>query len=96
MAKKKKSTDVNVTDFEILREVTKDENKPRLARSVKKDREFGQPERNPAAVALGRLGGLKGGKARAIKLSAPKKAEIAHKAAKTRWGKTVQPFKKSN
>ena len=60
MAKKKKSTDVNVTDFEILREVTKDENKPRLARSVKKDGESGQPERNSAAVALGRLGGLKG------------------------------------
>ncbi len=73
MAKKKKSTDVNVTDFEILREVTKDENKPRLARSVKKDREFGQPERNPAAVALGRLGGLKGGKARGDKAIRPQK-----------------------
>ncbi len=81
MAKKKKSTDVNVTDFEILREVTKDENKPRLARSVKKDGESGQPERNPAAVTLGRLGGLKGGKARAKKLSAKKRTEIAHKAA---------------
>ena len=46
MAKKKKSTDVNVTHFEILREVTKDENKPRLARSVKKDGESGQPEMN--------------------------------------------------
>ena len=81
MAKKKKSTDVNVTDFEILREVTKDENKPRLARSVKKDGESDQPEMNSAAVALGRLGGLKGGKARAKKLSAKKRAEIAHKAA---------------
>ena len=80
MAKKKKSTDVNVTDFEILREVTKDENRPRLARSVKKDREPGPSERNTAAVALGRLGGLKSGKAKAKKLSA-KRAEIAHKAA---------------
>jgi hypothetical protein len=49
----------------------------------------GEPakEKNPAAVALGRLGGLKGGKARAEKLSAQKRKEIARKAAKTRWGK---------
>lgn len=45
------------------------------------------PEKNPAAVALGRLGGLKGGKARAEKLSAEKRVEIAKKAAQTRWGK---------
>ena len=44
-------------------------------------------EKNPAAVALGRLGGLKGGKARAEKLSAKKRKAIAQKAAKTRWGK---------
>jgi hypothetical protein len=42
-------------------------------------------EKNPAAVALGRLGGLKGGKARAEKLSAKKRKEIAEKAAKARW-----------
>lgn len=42
-------------------------------------------EKNPAAVALGRLGGLKGGKARADKLSAEKRAEIARKAAEARW-----------
>ncbi len=45
----------------------------------------GQPEKNPAAVALGRLGGLKGGKARAGKLSAKRRSEIASKAAETRW-----------
>ena len=44
-----------------------------------------KPEKNPAAVALGRLGGLKGGKARAAKLSAKKRKEIAKKAAETRW-----------
>jgi hypothetical protein len=38
-----------------------------------------------AAVALGRLGGLKGGKARAAALSKKKRAEIAKKAAKARW-----------
>lgn len=41
--------------------------------------------KDPAAVALGRRGGLKGGKARAEKLSAKRRAEIAKKAAKKRW-----------
>ena len=43
--------------------------------------------KNPAAVALGRLGGLKGGKARAEKLSAAARKRIAEKAAKARWSK---------
>ena len=42
-------------------------------------------EKNPAAVALGRLGGLKGGKARAEKLSSEQKSQIARKAAASRW-----------
>ena len=46
-----------------------------------------KPEKNPAAVALGRLGGLKGGKARAEKLTAKKRSEIAKKAAQARWTK---------
>ena len=41
--------------------------------------------KNPAAVYLGRLGGLKGGKARAAKLSGEKRKEIAKKAAIIRW-----------
>jgi len=45
------------------------------------------PTKNPAAVALGRLGGLKGGKARAEALSARKRSQIAAKAAKARWKK---------
>lgn len=47
-----------------------------------------EPEKNPAAVALGRLGGLKGGAARAAKLSDKKRSAIAKKAAKTRWAAT--------
>ena len=43
------------------------------------------PQKNPAAVTLGRLGGLKGGKARAEKLSAKRRKEIAKKAAEARW-----------
>lgn len=46
-----------------------------------------EPEKNPAAVALGRLGGLKGGVARAKKLTAEERSEIAKKAAKARWVK---------
>jgi hypothetical protein len=45
------------------------------------------PEKNPAAVALGRLGGLRGGPARANALTPKKRAEIAKKAAKARWDK---------
>ena len=44
--------------------------------------------KNPAAVALGRLGGLKGGKARALALSKKKRAEIAKFAAAARWKKS--------
>ena len=44
-------------------------------------------EKNPAAVALGRLGGKKGGKARAEKLSPAKRKQIAKKAAEARWNK---------
>src|SRR5687767_13970916 len=47
-----------------------------------------QPKKkNPAAVALGRLGGLVGGKARAEKLSPKKRSEIAKAAARARWKK---------
>lgn len=44
-----------------------------------------QHKKNPAAVALGRLGGLKGGKARAASLTKKRRSEIAKKAAMTRW-----------
>jgi hypothetical protein len=43
--------------------------------------------KNPAAVSLGRLGGLKGGKARAEALTPAKRKAIAKKAAETRWKK---------
>lgn len=43
--------------------------------------------KNLAAVALGRLGGLKGGKARAKKLSSKQRRDIAQKAAEIRWSR---------
>lgn len=43
--------------------------------------------KDPAAVSLGRKGGLKGGHARAKKLTAEQRKKIAEKAARTRWDK---------
>jgi hypothetical protein len=44
--------------------------------------------RNPHAVALGSIGGKKGGRARAKALSATKRSQIAKRAAKARWSKS--------
>ena len=52
-------------------------------------KELEQSDKNPAAVALGRLGGKKGGKARAEKLTPEERREIARKAAKARWNKAT-------
>jgi hypothetical protein len=46
-----------------------------------------EDKRNPAAVALGKLGGAKGGKSRAKSLTAKQRKAIAQKAAATRWKK---------
>lgn len=47
-------------------------------------------EKNPAAVALGKLGGRKGGKARAKNMTPEERSEAARKAAKARWAKKRQ------
>lgn len=47
--------------------------------------------KDPAAVALGRRGGLKGGRARAEKLSKKRRVEIATEAAEKRWAKKTKP-----
>ncbi len=44
--------------------------------------------KNPAAVELGRMGGLVGGKARAASMTPEQRAESARKAAQARWGAT--------
>ena len=75
--KPKRSRDLNVLASEIVRAATEDESET----PAKED------TRNPHAVALGRLGGVKGGKARADKLSPEKRKEIAQKAANARWKK---------
>ena len=52
------------------------------------EEEFGN--KNPAAVMLGRMGGLKGGKARAKALSPKRRSDIAKKAANVRWKKAAK------
>ena len=76
MAKKTKlPTDVNKKAFSIVQIATGE------------DTEITSDGKNAAAVALGRLGGLKGGNARAASLTPKKRSAIAKKAAAARWKK---------
>lgn len=77
MKKKKMPRDVNVLAKNIL-DIATDETPPEEETSS---------EKNPHAQALGRLGGLKGGKARAKKLTKKQRSDIARKAARARWKK---------
>lgn len=74
---RKRPRDLNALAKSIVDDATSDEPRPKPEKRVK----------NPAAVELGRMGGLKGGKARAEKLTAAQRSEIARKAAATRWSK---------
>jgi hypothetical protein len=53
-------------------------------------------KKNPHAVALGRLGGLKGGKARTAKLTAEERQELARKAVLARWAKARAKAQQKN
>lgn len=59
-----------------------------VAETTEEKREEAPSNKNPHAVALGRLGGLKGGIARSKKLTKKQRSDIAKKAAKTRWEKS--------
>jgi hypothetical protein len=73
-----KKRDVNQLAAAIVRAATSEE--PEALAPV-------DPTKNPAAVALGRLGGSKGGRARAASLSPRRRKQIARKAAQARWQK---------
>lgn len=62
-----------------------------IATGEKEDRLITDDGRDLAAVMLGRLGGLKGGRARANKLSPERRSEIAAKAAQERWSRRNIP-----
>ncbi len=85
--KKKRDHDFSVTAYRVVQEATGEvESKP------------AEPEielvngKNPQAIALGRLGGLKGGKARFEKLTSEQRKEIAKKAAQARWSAIEKPI----
>ena len=77
--RRQQSRDPNVLAAEIVDEATHSESK------------HSKKKKNPAAVALGKLGGKKGGPARARKLSPERRVEIALKAARKRWGHEEDP-----
>jgi hypothetical protein len=80
--KKKRDSDFAVTAFRVVQEATG---------QIESEHKQAEPElvegKNPHAVALGHLGGLKGGKARASKLTPEQRKEIAKKGAQARWEK---------
>jgi len=80
--KKKTPVELNKLAAFIVDQTTNEEAVP--------EEQAEQPTKNPAAVALGKLGGLKGGKARAESLTPERRKEIAQAAAKKRWGKDKQ------
>ncbi len=72
----KPSADPNVAAHDAVQRLTGGKSTPKRPK-----------KKNPAAVALGRLGGKKGGKARADRLSPEQRSEIAKIAASARWRK---------
>ena len=74
---RKTPADVNENAVRVARLATGEEVTPPKPR-----------KKNPAAVALGKLGASKGGKARAAALSPKERSEIARKAAETRWSES--------
>lgn len=72
---RKRNRDVNSLAASVVRDATDED---------KTDERAGDGK-DPTAVALGRKGGLKGGKARAAKLTAEQRSEIARNAAQKRW-----------
>jgi hypothetical protein len=75
LKQERRPRDPNALAFNVVREAVGDAEKYQPE----------EREKNPHAVALGRLGGKKGGKARAEKLTAEERREISRKAAAARW-----------
>jgi hypothetical protein len=80
----KRSCDPNKLAYQIMLESTGQAEKFNPKKPA-------DPNKNPHAVVFDRLGGLKGGAARAAALGPRKRAQIAAKAAKARWGEETVP-----
>ena len=83
--KQKRDYDFAVNAFRVVQEATGQIPEPADPKPLSTE------DKHAAAVALGRLGGLKGGKARTEKLSPERRKEIAQKAASARWSKQTPP-----
>jgi hypothetical protein len=79
---KNKPRDINQLAAAIVDEATRDQ--PPEGKTPQ-PQEPEKPGKNPAAVELGRLGGKKGGLARAASLTPEQRSEIARRAAEKRW-----------
>ena len=77
--RKNKEHDFSIIAFRVVQEATGQ------VEEEQKEEPLSTDGKNPHAVALGRLGGLKGGKARSDKLTPEQRKEIAIKAAQARW-----------
>lgn len=80
-SRKEKEHDFAVTAFRVVQEATTDADDTPTDEEMPLDTEG----KSPNAVALGRLGGKKGGLARAAKLTGEQRREIARRAAQSRW-----------
>jgi hypothetical protein len=80
MPRRSSNGDVAQNALRVIEQAIGAELKP-----TRKVMQFPARKKNPAAVALGKLGGMKGGRARAAKLSPEERKEIAQRAAKARW-----------
>ena len=77
-SRKHRPTDLNRLAASIVADATDEDNTGEM---------MGDDGKDPAAVALGRKGGLKGDKARAAKLTAEQRSELAKRAAQARWSR---------
>jgi hypothetical protein len=82
MLKRSGKPDANEIAFRVVQESTRDRDKAPVTPA--------KQDKDPAAVALGRRGGLKGGRARAEKLTKEQLSEIGRQGAKKRWQKKTE------
>jgi hypothetical protein len=83
----KRPADFNQRAFQVFQEAIGEAPPQPEPRRADKPEKPPEREKDPAAVSLGRKGGLKGGPARAAKLTAEERSEVGKKAAAKRWGK---------
>jgi hypothetical protein len=86
MPKRSRNEDPNQTAYRVVRELTGDDSEEQAPASTPPAKK----RKNPAAVALGRKGGRKGGPARARKMTPEERSASARKAAEARWRKNSQ------